>query len=200
MTRRSRPLGRYDQHRSAHAPANGLARAPSPNIRTAVAAVPDPLEPGARILATVNRRTDVLENERSHGRISEAAYAVGRILQQAFERQARIGASPIWNESGRIDAASRHDLAFGRSVDDARKVLALMRRVQDAVGVAGARFLRQVIGERVSFAAYAAARGHGGDRGTAQVAAHFRLLIEDLADHFGTAGPMRSGIRAERDG
>src|SRR5512136_2755133 len=104
-----RSLGRYDARRSARAPANGLATPPpSLNVRTAVAAVPDPLEPGARILATVNRRTDILEIERSHGRISEAAYAVGRILQQAFERQARLGTSPAWNATGRVDAATRH--------------------------------------------------------------------------------------------
>ncbi len=201
MSKRSVPrsLGRYDSRHTARAPATGLAKSPTPHLATAVAAVPDPLESGARILATVNRRTDILEIERSHGRISEAAYAVGRMLQQAFERQARLGSASYWSEVGRIDSGERHELAIGHAVDDARQVLALTGKVQDAVGVVGARFLRAIIGERVPFAAFAAARGRGGERGTAQVAAHFRILIEDVADHFAAVGPKRAPMRAERD-
>ncbi|CAL8981856.1 hypothetical protein RHODGE_RHODGE_03993 [Rhodoplanes serenus] len=188
--RPARQTGRYADRRSVRTPAQGLARPPAgAAIRTAVVAVPDPMEPGARLLATVNTRTDILEDERSHGRISEAAYQVGRMLQEAFERTARLGSSSSWNDGGRIDMAERHELAIGYAVQDARRLQALMRRVENAVGVVGARMLRAVIGDRTSFAAIAAARGRAGDRATRQAAAHFRMLLEETAEHFAARGP-----------
>ncbi|EJW11261.1 hypothetical protein A33M_3339 [Rhodovulum sp. PH10] len=164
-------------------------------MRTAVGAVPDPMEPGARLLATINRRTDILELERSHGRISEAAYQTGRILQEAFERQSRLGSSSNWNDGGRVDMSERRELAIGYAVQDARKVLALLRRVEEAVGVVGARMLRAIIGDRVPFGAYAEARGRAGDRAVRDVAERFRWLLEEVADHFAARGPDRGRIR-----
>lgn len=191
-----RQTGRYADRRSARAPAQGLARPPASGaIRTAVAAVPDPMEPGARLLATVNRRTDILELERSHGRISEAAYQVGRVLQEAFERAGRLGSSSNWNDGGRVDIAERHELAIAYAVQDARRVQALMRRVEAAVGVVGARMLRAVIGDRTSFAAIATARGRAGDRAVRDVAERFRWLLEETAEQFAARGPDRGRIR-----
>ncbi|MTW19384.1 hypothetical protein GJ689_24650 [Rhodoplanes serenus] len=157
--------------------------------------IDDPMEPGAKLLATVNRRTDVLEDERSHGRISEAAYQVGREIQAAFERQSRIGSSSNWNEGGRVDMAERHELAIGYAVRDAKRVQDLVRRVEAAVGVVGARVLRQIIGDRVPFSAYAAQIGRAGERGTTAAADRFRWLLEATADHFAARGPDRSRIR-----
>lgn len=191
--------GRYDGRRAARAPAQGLARPPTDRIRTAVVSVSDPLELGAQLLATVNRRTDILEDERSHGRISEAAYLVGRELQEAWERQARLGSSSNWNDGGRVDMSERHELAIGYAVQDAKQIAQTMRRLEAAVGTIGARVLRAIIGDRIPFAAFAAARGKSGERGTAQVASHFRMLLEDVAEAFAARGPSSSRIRTDRE-
>lgn len=140
------------------------------------------------MLARVNARTDLLEAERSRGLISESAYQTGRRLQFAFERMARMGSGSSFNDGDRVDAASRHEDAIAYGVDDARKLRNLMAGVEKAVGVVGARFLRRVIGDRVSYAACAAARGKSGERAVAQVAAHFRMLLEDLAEAWSARG------------
>jgi hypothetical protein len=61
------PQSRYDL-RDAREPANGRALSPrSQNACTALVAVVDPMGDGRqRIQATVNRRVDILEMERSH--------------------------------------------------------------------------------------------------------------------------------------
>jgi hypothetical protein len=50
-------------------------------------------------------------------------------------------------------------------------VQALVRKIERAIGTVGARFLRQIVVERSTFAQYAAARGKRGERGVSQVAA-----------------------------
>jgi hypothetical protein len=191
-TQSRRVLGRY-AFRGGRAvppadavpPANGVANPPrSSNIAIAIGAVPDPFDRRARVLATINRRTDLLELERSRGLISEAAYRTGRTLQQAFEKASRIGSGGQWSERERVDAAARHEDAIGYSLEDAKKMRALMQRLERAIGVIGARFLRQIIGDRVTYSQYAVARGRGSERGAAQIAAHFRILLENLADEW----------------
>jgi hypothetical protein len=170
-------------------PANGVAVPPrSRNIAIAIGAVPDPFDARARVLATINRRTDLLELERSKGLISEAAYRTGRTLQLAFEKAGRIGPGGQWTERDRVDAATRHEDVIEHSLEDARRIRALMRRVERAIGVVGARFLRQIIGDRVTYSQYAASRGRAGERGAAQIAAHFRILLENLADEWAAKG------------
>jgi hypothetical protein len=170
-------------------PANGIASPPrTRNISVAIGAVPDPFDHRARVLATINRRTDLLELERSKGLISEAAYRTGRTLQLAFEKASRIGPGGQWTERERVDGATRHEDMIGYGLEDAQKIRALMRRVERAVGVVGARFLRQIIGDRITYSRYAAARGRGSERGAAQIAAHFRILLENLADEWATKG------------
>ena len=187
MRRRRLPSrSRYDlRDATAH---YGLARpAGSSNVQPVTVAVPDPHDADVRIRATANRRVDILELERSHGRISEAAYMVGRIVQATFER-----ASGVRSGGGgagvRVDAATAHELAIIYSIDNARAVQALMKRIESAIGTVGARFLRQVITEGVSFAGAAEQRGRGGRAGTAAAADRFRMLLEDLAEAWRAIG------------
>ncbi|MGY2052396.1 hypothetical protein [Methylobacterium sp. JK268] len=180
---------RYDR-RGAYQHGAGVGRpARLAAVATAVVAIDDPLEPGKRLLATVNRRVDILEDERSHDRITVSQYETARQVQAVLERAsgARLG-SGGWDVGGSRDQTIAHELAVIYAIEDARLVQKLLARVERAVGTVGARFLRAVLADRMSFGAYAQARGKGGERGTAQVAAHFRLLLEGLDEAFVARG------------
>lgn len=155
----------------------------------------DPLSPPPKIPAQVNRRVDILEQELGNRRIDEAQYRTGRIVQAVFERaQGRVGGGG-WNAGDKVDAALAHELAVIHSIETAEKVEALMARIDRAIGTVGSRFLRRILVDRVSLEQYALERGKSGERGKAQVAAHFRFLLEDLAE----AWAARGSSRAERD-
>ncbi len=180
---------RYD-HRAAFDPRTNLSRAARKGaVEVATVAVADPHEPGKRVLATVNRHTDVLEMERSHGRITVSQYEVGRQVQAILERSsgARL-ASAGWSLSDAKDQTIAHELKIILAVDDARLVAKLKAKVVRAVGSPGARFLAEVLTGRSTFAQYAASRGKAGDRGTAYVAEHFRILMEYLDEDFAAEG------------
>lgn len=153
--------------------------------------VPDPMDPGSFRTSDVNTSVDLLLHERARCRISEAQYQVGRMIQAVYERGsgARLGSSG-WGEGGSRDQTIAHELAIIYAIEDAERVRKFTRRLETALGTVGARFLRQVLTERVTFAQYAAARGKSGERAVAQVAAHFRLLLEGLTEAQHTArGP-----------
>ncbi|WP_391925323.1 hypothetical protein, partial [Streptomyces massasporeus] len=177
--RRRDPRGdRYD-HAGAFDPRSDLSkpvRGKRGPIETAAVAVDDPWTPGGRTLAAVNRRVDVLEMERSHGRLTVSQYEVGRQVQAIFERAsgARLG-SMDFGVRGSKDMTIAHELSVIYAIDDARLVAKLKDKVVRAVGVPGARFLHEVLTGRQTFAQFAEARGKGGDRGTSQIAAHFRI-------------------------
>jgi len=180
-------LSRYDLT-GAREPANGRALPPrSLNACTAVVAVPDPnpdpYGPGTeRIRATVNRRVDILETERSAGRISDAAYGVGRIVQAVFERARGRPPAGGFREGSRVDSAWAHDAAIVYALEDARKVLIYKERIRSALGLIDARLLEHLLGERMSYEDCAAARGRAGDRGQRYYAHRFRDALEALAD------------------
>jgi len=186
-------LSRYDLT-GAREPANGRAMPPrSANVFTAVVAVPDPNpDPygrrDERVIATVNRRVDILETERSAGRISDGAYAVGRIVQAVFERARGLGPAPGWRERDRVDAAWVHEAAIVHALEDARKLRAHKERIRSALGMIDARLLEQILGERLTYAECAAARGRAGERGVAYYAARFRDALEALAGDWAARG------------
>ncbi|WP_331316508.1 hypothetical protein [Methylobacterium mesophilicum] len=150
-------------------------------IQPAAATVPCPYELGTFIPATVNRQVDVLAAERARGDITDAQLFVGRLIQAVYERGsgARLG-SGGWDISGSRDQTIAHELAIIYSVEDAERVRKFSARFERAVGSVGARFLRAILTEGWTFRTYAAARGKGSEKGTAQVAAHFRFLLEGL--------------------
>lgn len=181
MTRRPAE-GRYGHqaHAGAIMPANGLAKPPrTRNVTAVTAVVADPLEPGKRLLVSVNRHVDVLEVERSHGRLSEAAYRVGRELQAVFEAGSRIGAGSQWREGDRVDAELAKETAITRNVDIARAIDGEMRRLERDVGTIGAEFLREIL-SGTSFAEYAVRTTMGTKRDVRDVSARFRAMLEDI--------------------
>lgn len=192
LHKRKTAPGRYDLAR-AHEPANGRGLPPrSANAFTAVVAVPDPHQnpegPGnERTLATVNRRVDILELEKSHGRISDAAYSVGRIVQAVFERAKGPGGTN-WQGGSRVDAWAAHELAIIHGIEDARRITGWIERITRALGMIDARILRRVLGDRMNYAEVAAATGKAGERGTAYIAQRFRDALEELAEALAAKG------------
>jgi hypothetical protein len=187
---------RYD-HSQAFDPRTSLSRAVRRKgpVSVTSAAVADPFSPGTRVLAAVNRNVDVLEMERSHGRITVSQYEVGRQVQAILERGvgARLG-SMAFDVRGSKDLSIAHELAIIYAIEDARLVATLRDKVIRAIGVPGARFLAEVLTGRQTFAQYAEARGKGGERGTAYIAEHFRILLESLDEDFAAEG-VKQAIR-----
>lgn len=196
---------RYD-HSLAFDPRTNLSkpvRGKRGPIETSAVAVDDPMSPGKRVMTSVNRRVDVLEMERSHGRLTVSQYEVGRQVQAIFERAsgARLG-SMDFGVRGSKDMTIAHELSVIYAIDDARLVAKLKDKVVRAVGVPGARFLHEVLTGRQTFAQFAEARGKGGDRGTAYIAEHFRILMENLDTDFAAEGVASTiqGFTGERTG
>ncbi|GLS44386.1 hypothetical protein [Methylobacterium brachythecii] len=158
-------------------------------VQTSVCAVSDPFDPARRLQVSVNRNVDILEVERSHGRIQVSEYETGRQVQAILERAsgARLGSSG-WDISGSRDQTIAHELAVIYAIEDARLVAKLKDKIVRAVGTPGARFLAEVLVGGKTFAQYAAARGRSGERGTAGVANHFRILMEYLDEAFAAEG------------
>lgn len=180
---------RYDGGRAVTP--GGLARPrPSEGVRSAVAAVADPwpdlerdpLAEPERVHVTVNRCTDLLEREASHGRISREAYLVGRVIAEVFERRAGPRGSGSPEGGSRVDHTVAHELVILLAIDDGRLVEGLLDKLRDAVGTVGTRFLHQVLAEGRDFAGLARGLGRGDGRAAvAGVAQRFRDLLEDVA-------------------
>jgi len=121
--------------------------------RVAVAdPAPDPKGgPDQRIVVTVNRRVDVLEYERAHGRIGNEAYLEGRIVQALFERTG-LSAGSTWNQGSRVDAVVAKEIAVIRKIDSARAIKAKLDELQRILGETDMRILRQVLGENIPYA------------------------------------------------
>ncbi len=179
------PHGRYDGRsaKTRRPPGGDLGAPPkSRNVATVTAAVIDPMGDGEeRILATINRRVDLLEEERSHNLISEAAYRNGRLVQGIVERAGRIGGSN-WAGASRKDAAEVRDTHAQRVIDDGKVAEAWRRRIRDRLGMIDARLLDRVLADGFSYAECAALVGRTGDRGQRYVAARFRDALEELSE------------------
>lgn len=187
---RGRPAGRYDGRRElTRLPANGLARpAKCANVKTATAAVPDPFGDGTeRVLVTINRRVDILETERSHQRLTEAAYRTGRLLQAIFERAGGVGSSN-WMGVSRQDPMIAQELRVLHSIMAAEEIEKLLRRIRARLGWIDARLLQRILGERWTFGQCADVVGRNGERGERYVAARFRDALEDLAEAWTAKG------------
>jgi hypothetical protein len=184
--KRGRTSDRYNLN-GASEPPGGLGRPPrSRNAFTALVAVEDPIADAngrrGRVLATTNRRVDVLEHERSHGRISDRAYSVGRIAQAVFERARRSGCGGQWRQGDRVDAVVAHDLAIVHAIEDARKIRGYVEKIRQAVGRIDANILQLILGDNRTYADVAALRGRAGDAGASYFAKRFRDALEDLAE------------------
>ncbi|MCJ2107872.1 hypothetical protein MKK70_21330 [Methylobacterium sp. E-041] len=158
------------------------------NIEVGEASIADPYAMGSFRTGQVNRRVDVLATEHGAGRITESQFLVGRMIQAVFERWsgAKLG-SGGWNPGGSRDQTIAHELQIIFAIEDAEKVKKFVGHLERAIGAVGVRFLRAILSEGQTFTTYAAARGKAGERGAAQIAGHFRLLLEGLVESQHTA-------------
>lgn len=180
----------------AYTPGVGVAKVP----RKAAAlpdlvAVPDPWgEPGARIIATVNRRVDLLEHERAKGNITVSQYETGRQVQAIFEKAAgaRNTHEADFGDVRISDPARRPetlDLDAIRAITNAKEVAALMRRVALAIGETPAHFLRELLTRGGTIKDYVKSCDPlAGERQVTRIGDRFRYLLEVLDDAFAARG------------
>ena len=133
---------------------------------------------------------DILEQERSHNRISEGAYRTGRFVQEVFEITERMLGSN-WRMDNRVDSQSPIHSRMDRALDHACKIVPLFQDIRSRLGTIDARLLRAVLGDRLGFADCAEIQGKTGDRGSSYVATRFRDALEDLAHAWSAKGPSR---------
>lgn len=197
---RTRKSGTAAARRRKAAHGGPLARDHAVLVGRAI--VTNPYNPNERESVTINRRVDILAQERAAGRIDEAQFQVGRMVQAVFERGsgARLG-SGGWNPGGSRDQTVAHELKIIHAIEDAERVKAFAERMQAAIGGAGVRILRAILAEGHSYASYAARTGKGsGERAATDVAKRFRWLLEALTEAQHTAtGAEGQRIRATRE-
>lgn len=182
-------IGRYTEVHKARIPGDMLARpAPSANVRTAVGAVPNPLDPRERIAVTINRCTDILESELKQRLISEGAYRLGRELQAAFETS--VTSSSNWLDGGSSDPTTAQEMRQARMCDRAQRAVALEAEITRYVGEKGADILRRVLGEGWTYGQISIRRGHSAqsDRGRRAIAAEFRDALEYIVERRAAKG------------
>lgn len=182
------------------------SRRPAPRLARDLAVVPGnrvvpcPYNPNERIAVTVNRHVDVLARERSAGRLTEAEFLVGRLCQEAWEKQsgARMGRRGF-DPSGSRDQTVAHELSIIYALDDAAKVAAFNDRIAAAIDWTGIAVLKRFLVEGHSFSTYA---GLGATEAQInKVGDRFRDRLKDLTEALYTAsGAEKQHIRGFRPG
>ncbi len=177
----------------ARTPHRGFGRPPpTDNIRTAIGAVVDPHDiDGERHQVRINRLVDVLEDERAHRRISEAAYVAGQALLRVFRRARGPGNASNWAGASRVDAFVSKELQIIGSIDAARAITRLKRWLEHELGQIDGRLVARILHEGKSYADCAALQGKSGDRGTRYIATRFRDALEALAEAQAAIGAAR---------
>lgn len=175
-------------------------------VEVGTASVRNPYDPSSFISATVNRRVDVLSAERAAGRITEAQFQVGRMLQALWEKQLGVRSGGTWDSTtANIGMGSQNvshaftieDIRMLGRIETARAVKAMNERAARVIGDSGVRFLRAILAEGFSFGAYAEARGRGtSERASSDIAKRFRWLLDELTEAQHTArAPGAAPIR-----
>lgn len=219
MARRARSWGRRAAHRSSLFPPPAIGArsrkrarvtrvapviARDAEIQVGTASVRDPYDPSSFITATVNRRVDVLSAERGQGRITEAQFQVGRMLQAVWEKQLGVRSGSAWDSTTSNVGPGARVVTQGLSIEDirmlgrietARVVKVHNDRAARVIGDAGVRFLRAILAEGQSFGSYAEARGRGSSpRAGADIAQRFRWLLSELTEAQHTARAPSAGL------
>lgn len=197
MTRRRRkpslpPTGRYDIRDAAMPPGEQLGAPTAVRARhSRIAAIQDPFDPNRRLLATVNIRTDLLETEYAHGRITLAAHSVGREIQSKFERMTQTGAGNQWNSGDRVDVYQQHEKHIVGKLELAREIEGYFAWARHVLGEFDCKLIRNLLGDSMSYGATALLHGKRGDRGARYIASRFRDALEALANEAAAKGPDR---------
>jgi hypothetical protein len=144
-------------------------------------AIVDAYDPRLRIKALA--RIDLLDRERRGGRISEAAYLVGRETERAFENMTRIGGGSQWLEGDRIDAATAAELRTVLGIERAHAINDFVGWLVRQIGVRDTSLLRLVLGDGLGLGiAGVAVFGRNGTRGYRYAADRFCDALEVLAE------------------
>lgn len=182
------PAGRYNRRGDERRPAELGQPTRSSNVRTTVGAIQDPYEPDKRLLATVNRRVDILEHESSHDRITEAALRAGRWLQGIYEQRSRM--MPSWpgqqgsHLSGDQASAAMHG-RLANMMDHTDRQIIWVRKGPGGIGEIGEGLLRHVLGDRMTYTECALLKAKScacTDADVTFVAKSFRNYLECVAD------------------
>jgi hypothetical protein len=183
MMARTNGTGRHDIARVPE-PIQGYASLPtsvhSRRSEIAAVAVADVYDAQRRVRALA--RMDLLDRERRSGKISEAAFIVGREVETVFESMHRVSGGGQWLEGDRIDAATSHDIAMVYGMERAAVVNAFLAWLLRHLGKMDARLLWIVLGHRLSLATAAAAFGRRGVRGYRYTVDRFRDALAVLAE------------------
>ncbi|MFC6790595.1 hypothetical protein ACFQE0_13860 [Methylobacterium komagatae] len=171
--------------------------------------VTDPDRLGGFIEVQVNKQLDVLTTEHAAHRIDDVAFAVGRLLQDAWtghgeghdrrmETIARLGV--LYGSDGEDGPLPSREMGMLRQVFRVRAVAELDAKIAGVVGWFGVRFLKAILVEGHTFKSYAGCTVGGGDRGVGRIGDRFRWLLGAVADALHTAtGSEGQLIRATRD-
>jgi hypothetical protein len=146
-----------------------------------------PAKPHDRVLATVNKRVDVLEHERSHGWITEQAAETGREFQRLHELVDSVPSSN-WEGRSHVDAAAAHEEAIARRHVAVHTIQRYRRQAIKRIGLFGWWFLRRAIVEGVSFQRLGADNGYPNEKGREWAARTFRRLLEEMSLAVGATG------------
>lgn len=150
--------------------------------------VEDPHAPADKIVALRTLRDDPLAALHHNKMIDDAQYQAGRHWQLAYE-SADIGTiRSIDLSRERVDGGCGPELTVN---DRTSRGLAELAKATTALGLEGEAIVRDVLGERMTFAVAAARRGLATEAERKYIGRRFRECLETLALVYGYAMPRR---------
>ena len=175
-----------------------LAPVPSLDAHRAIAfaEVPDPFEPGRKVLVAKNVLAHPAELLYANGRIDDAQRMAGVRVMSLYERAEIGGSAAIDYSRVRVDGGTLAD-PLAEAVHEARRALL---GVREAVGVGGYAILMPVMGEGIHVHRLvrdrpALARGLSGKRAEGYITGRLREALDDLVQHWGLIAVGRKGNR-----
>lgn len=184
--RESSRTGIFEDVASATNPGPELPASPSGmrgRVEIAIGAMPDPnpleAEKLRRQRVALNVAGDVLLRELRAGRITQHQFQAGREFEAACEAAAiGVGGAMGERSTGRGD----HEALVAKTIDRAAQLVTIDDRARKACGRDGAMLLRWVLGDRMTFAQIASARGKRKGRASAKIGDEFREALAALVD------------------
>lgn len=150
---------------------------------------PHALSPGEKIVVLRSLRDDPLAALHSSRQIDEAQYKAGRSWQRAYELAAVGGLRSLDLSRERVDGDSGAPTAAVSETQG--RALASLARASIALGLEGEAIVRDVLGERMTFALVAARRGLASEAERKYIGRRFRECLDTLAVLYGYAMPKR---------
>ncbi len=154
--------------------------------------VSDPMEPGARLEATVNVRESAIDHMASRGRINTAQEAAGQRFRKLWEMAAIGRSQGVDPAKEAVDGGGMTDPIS----DELVKASIELNRVMQIAGPAGSNLLIAIVGEgkRIEDVAQNWSKAGGivrGDRAEGYVVARMIEALDDLVRHWGMESRAR---------